>query len=619
MKRWYWIGGIIGTAILIAALLIVMLPAHVTINISNNLVSISLGRNVAKAATTEYQTRVPTSDGDITGTWNTAPRWDDVDETTYNDADYITGTAVGRCLFNFTAFDVPRDAWDITLKIYYRVRDVTSGTNNIRAAIKVNGVYYDTTSTSTDPTTTFTTYSFVYAINPATGSWLPSEINGGGTFPLQQFGVYSTDVTPNIRVSMVYAEATYTTAGMGIESVGDTKQIIISGTSDDPTNSGTEYNGIMGDGNFAWDTTENNRKQLIATGGIITNFQVKVKTAPGAGNSWDFTIRIGTPIGDTALSVSIAEGNTLSALDTDQVVVAAGDESSIKAVGTSSPTAAAAVYWTFEFIPTTDGETVIMGGAASVSNSSYYYCPLSSTNFSGIEFDCQLLFPTPGTLKLFYIELSVAPGGVTSRTFTFRQNEGAVTIAKTITGAETTTNDLVNTFDIAAGDRVSIYQTVSGAPAATKGWWGCVFLPDTQGEFITCATTIDPTSSTAVEYGQLTHDGSTLTNTENEQHNLARACTAKKIYVRLATSPGANNWIFTLRKGTYGAMADTSLTVTLNNATTGNAAVDVAVSDANLLDTLIDATAGAATSKTQIAYLFYNAPEAGGGTPAYNQ
>ena len=42
-----------------------------------------------------YQTRVPTSDGDTAGTWNTAPCWDDVDETTPVDTNYMTGSGGG--------------------------------------------------------------------------------------------------------------------------------------------------------------------------------------------------------------------------------------------------------------------------------------------------------------------------------------------------------------------------------------------------------------------------------------------------------------------------------------------------------------------------------------------
>jgi hypothetical protein len=158
------------------------------------------------------QTRVPTADGDIRGTWNTSPYWDDVDETTPNDADYMTGTAVvsnsAYNLFSFSAFSIPAGSTIQDLTVYVRARDASSGVNNIRASIKVKGTNYN--GTSNDPGTNWTTYSYSYTTNPNTGSaWTVADINGTGASPLQQFGVYTSDLTPNVPVSMVYAVVNY--------------------------------------------------------------------------------------------------------------------------------------------------------------------------------------------------------------------------------------------------------------------------------------------------------------------------------------------------------------------------------------------------------------------------
>ncbi len=163
------------------------------------------------------QTRVPTADGDISGTWNPYPsnpstRWDKVDETTPNDADYMTGTtdSGGYMLFSFSPFSVPPGSTIIDLTVYVRAKDVSSGTNNIRPSIKVYGTRYNTTATSNNPGTSFTTYSYSYTTNPSTGAaWTVADINGTGSRPLQQFGVYSSDLNPDIQISMVYAEVHY--------------------------------------------------------------------------------------------------------------------------------------------------------------------------------------------------------------------------------------------------------------------------------------------------------------------------------------------------------------------------------------------------------------------------
>jgi len=158
------------------------------------------------------QIRVPVADGDISGTWNPTPsspttRWDKVDETSYDDTDYITGTtnSGGYALFDITAFDVPAGSTIEGLTVVIRVRDSTSGNNNIYERIKVNGSYYSG-ATSHNPGTSFTTYSYTWATNPATGSnWTVADINGTGSNALQQIGVHSTDLNPDMRVSMIYA------------------------------------------------------------------------------------------------------------------------------------------------------------------------------------------------------------------------------------------------------------------------------------------------------------------------------------------------------------------------------------------------------------------------------
>lgn len=143
-----------------------------------------------------------------------------VDETSPNDTDYITGITDGGgyCLFTFPQFNIPAGASIDRLTIYVRARDASSGSNNIRAYIKVNGSYYS--AGSVDPGTSWTTYNdsspgyFYFSNNPNTGQpWTVDDINGTGANPLQQFGVYSNDLNPDIQVSMVYAQVSYTLNG----------------------------------------------------------------------------------------------------------------------------------------------------------------------------------------------------------------------------------------------------------------------------------------------------------------------------------------------------------------------------------------------------------------------
>ena len=388
-----------------------------------------------------------------------------------------------------------------------------------------------------------------------------------------------------------------------------TKQFLISGTMDAPSVSATEYSSLLGDGNKVWTTTEANRESIISTPGKLSNFKVAVRTAPGSGKSWTFTIRkaaSGATMVDTDLSVTISGTATLSSLDTDEVTVAAGERVTIAATPSGTPTSADAVYWTCQFTPDTDGETILLSNTSGASITTY--SSLIGGNTQGIEFNGQTLFPTAGTLKKFYVELTVAPGSTYSRTFTIRKNGVDQSLTVTISGTGITGNDIANTVSVAAGDKITIIHTYSGYPAASAAKFGITFLPDVQGEYIASATTSDPTDTTYVEYQHLNCGVSNLWGISFEwyQHNLAQATTVKKMYVNLSTAPGSGySWVFTLRDD----LADTALVVTISNTnTSGNAATDVEIAADSLLDTKIDATAGAATSATQIAYLLYNAP-----------
>jgi hypothetical protein len=157
------------------------------------------------------QVRVPTGDSSGSG-FISSPYWSKVDETTPNDSDYITGTtnSGGYRMFTLANFTVPSGSTINGLTVYFRARDVSSGTNNLRARLRVDGSYYNASS-SVDPTTTWTTYSYTWDENPRTGNpWTVDEINRASwQNELQEFGIYSSDFYPDIRVSMVYAEVDY--------------------------------------------------------------------------------------------------------------------------------------------------------------------------------------------------------------------------------------------------------------------------------------------------------------------------------------------------------------------------------------------------------------------------
>jgi hypothetical protein len=121
----------------------------------------------------------------------------------------------GKQLF-ISSVSIPDDAMSIVLKVHYRACDADpstsgSGTNDIRAGLQIGGTLYNSGSTN-PPLTSLTSDTIVtFNTNPATTkSWTIADINGVGAYPLQQFGVYSGDLSPNVAVSLVWVEITYT-------------------------------------------------------------------------------------------------------------------------------------------------------------------------------------------------------------------------------------------------------------------------------------------------------------------------------------------------------------------------------------------------------------------------
>jgi hypothetical protein len=81
------------------------------------------------AGAADSQTRYPTGDAEVNGTWTLTPsggsRYEKVDETPADDADYITLTTTtgGYSYFSFSSFSVPSGSTVNNVTVYYRHRD----------------------------------------------------------------------------------------------------------------------------------------------------------------------------------------------------------------------------------------------------------------------------------------------------------------------------------------------------------------------------------------------------------------------------------------------------------------------------------------------------------------
>jgi hypothetical protein len=159
------------------------------------------------------QTRAPTSDEAVSGTWTgtAGQRWSLVDDYPPTGSDILTGgTTAAVITFGFAAFTVPAGATVESVAVMYYDGEPANGANNCGGRIKVGGTYYNA-ATHNPAGTTYTARTDSWATNPKTGAaWTVGDVNGIGVNALQAFGMNSTDSNPTWRFASIQVQVTYT-------------------------------------------------------------------------------------------------------------------------------------------------------------------------------------------------------------------------------------------------------------------------------------------------------------------------------------------------------------------------------------------------------------------------
>lgn len=374
-----------------------------------------------------------------------------------------------------------------------------------------------------------------------------------------------------------------------------TQQILIGGEQTTQAASTTAYNVIQGHG--TWSATDT-VYQIMPTAGTIDALALRPSANPAANATLTLMVNnVATSLTCTTATASICHDNSNS------VSVSAGDRVSVKLVIAAGATSRAYSY-NMRFTPTVDGESILLGYGSGPSstlidnafeNSLAWQSTGSSRAFH--------LIPETGTFKKLYVEVDTAPGSGTSITFTTRNAASAGNNTCTISNTATTCNDTSHTDTIAAaGDLYGVRISVSGSPTYSPVHYGIVYVSPTLGNYV-------------YTYGSITGGlvasrpqpiSGTRTNATGYLAAVSNAWTAKAIYFRLDTAPGAGN-SSTITFRINGS--DTALTSTISGtATTNNAATDVSVSADDRVD-INPTTAGTpATSAYKVGIVANIAP-----------
>jgi len=272
--------------------------------------------------------------------------------------------------------------------------------------------------------------------------------------------------TISLRGSFSGAPATCTPRWSCIfEGTNDRESTLPGGTA---TNHQTETRYIQLAGTCPFGTSP--RDQAIAAAGTLKNLYIKLNAAPGAGDSFKFTVTLNGA--DTALTCTISGAvDTIGHDTTHTVAVVPGDTVGLKSEPIGTPTARN-VQWGTTFLADTDKESIFLGDAPLVETA-VRYVPLANGNAGSTTTEDAVDQPIQEcSLSDLYMKLGFAPGPSKSWAFMLRKNNADTAITFTISDTATEGHYTASSVDFVDDDEVCLRITPAGTPYSCNGSWG---------------------------------------------------------------------------------------------------------------------------------------------------
>lgn len=210
------------------------------------------------------------------------------------------------------------------------------------------------------------------------------------------------------------------------------------------------------------------------TAGTYSNLYVRLADTadpPGTGNAHNIIFQVNNV---DQFSCTIAGSSRTCSNTTGTVAVVAGDLVNYKVTGTSSPVRSFFGAG-MRFVPTTDGESVVMGTSDSHSgNGTVHLTTGGAATFTWGD-TTNAAGSASTTYKNLYVRtMAAAPGGSASRTF-FLANDGvSSTVQAAIVGTATSTFNTTSTTQGVTLQWSSLMMTSAGTPAASDIAYGFV-------------------------------------------------------------------------------------------------------------------------------------------------
>ncbi len=326
-----------------------------------------------------------------------------------------------------------------------------------------------------------------------------------------------------------------------------TEMILSSGIENGLPTSSTEFASFQGTNN--WTTSESASSKAVPAPGTFSDLRISLTVAPGAGNSYVFTVNKGTlaSMSATAVTCTITgasattcnSGASTFSISTGDIGAAPPSNIiTLEANPDSTPTSAVA-HWSIKFDSDETSETLLMGNStANDWNTGRFLTLIGSEGDDGTQFDKTMVMPGESTMKDFMVVLDTAPGAGNSRSFELTNTSSAVTC--TISNTETSCMDTGTLARDILDATVASQPSDTGTPASSGGKVSVIMVADTEGQFIYPSASDDALSAFVTEYGVFNGDFVWGT-TETERDSLTGAAEVLAIAVAASQGPGTGD------------------------------------------------------------------------------
>lgn len=387
-----------------------------------------------------------------------------------------------------------------------------------------------------------------------------------------------------------------------------TTQVIVGGEgTNNMVTSAARYHQLA-QGSASWTATESNTQMVIASAGTFQGWCAFLSAAPGGSASYQFQVSVnGSTVGSPSVTISASATSGCDA--STALAVTAGQLVSVKVTPSGSPTAVLG-YWSLKFTPTTQAETLILGGGSSATPSTttaqYNYAFGKAAFVLAAVIDTrQNVIASGGTIKNLYVSAVTDPTPG-SYAFTVFKNGVGTGVTCTIAAGSTSCHDTTHNFSVVAGDRIEIESNPGASPATSIVQWGMTFAATTDGESL--ISTQGGANNAATRYFSI-NGGATANASEAPIQMMTQGATIKSMQVWSNTAPGTGkSYLVTLRtngadSGLFCSVADTGQSCSYNSTSYSATTND-------LLDTSVVPSGTPATATISVGFVSYVSPVA---------